>query len=319
MKIAKIDRNGIKPAEQKRGIVFDIQHYAIHDGPGIRTLVFMKGCPLCCRWCDNPESQRKLPEIVEFRNKCIGCGECFKVCSVRALNRDKGWHIKRDVCNNCGKCTEVCLTGARTMVGKVVTVSEVMKEVRKDMAFYSASGGGVTLTGGEPVTQLDFSLQLLKACREDRIHTAIETCGYTEWTELEVLLPHTDMILFDLKEMDPMKHQNFTGVSNEKILENIEKLSRRRCAMIIRIPLVRGYNDDVENIHSAALFSKNLPYPPEVELLPYHELGMNKYKALGRKCSFKSVRPLTRDEIDKIRLIFERYGTPVKVHGYDPK
>ena len=242
----------------------------------------------------------------------MGRGEGFKASQVGALNKDKGWHIKRDLCDNCRKCTEVCPADSRTMIGKEVTVDEVMKEVRKDMAFYGDSGGGVTLTGGEPISQFGFSLQLLKACHKDHIHTAVETCGYVEWAELAALLPHADLILFDLKQMNPTKHQNLTGASNDKILGNIEKLSRGRHAMIIRIPMIPGYNIDEENIHATAQFLKDLPYTPDVEFLPCHELGIGKYRALGRRYSLNSIRHLTREEIKKIGLVFESYGVPVK-------
>ncbi len=305
-----MDKHREKKSDEKRGIVFDIQRYGIHDGPGIRTLVFMKGCPLRCLWCDNPESQQQLPEIAEFENKCMRCGECFKACPVGALNKD--WHIKRDVCNNCGKCAQVCPTGARSIIGKEVILNELMEEIKKDTVFYDNSGGGVTLTGGEPTAQIGFALELLETCHKNHIHTAIETCGYVEWAELEVLLPHTDLILFDLKQMNPIKHQNLTGVANDKILKNIEKLSRGRHTMIIRIPLIPGYNDDEENIHATARFLKNLPYAPDVEFLPYHELGIDKYRALARKYSLNSIRPLAREEMEKIGLVFESYGIPVR-------
>ena len=307
-----MDKHLEKTSEEKRGTVFDIQRYSIHDGPGIRTTVFMKGCPLRCLWCDNPESQRQLPEIAEFRNKCIGCGHCFKTCSVGALNKDKDWHIERDICNNCGECMGRCPAGARILMGKEVTVGEVMREIRKDTLFYENSGGGVTLTGGEPTAQIDFALELLRTCHKDYIHTAIETSGYVEWAELEVLLPHTDLIFLDLKQMDPIRHQDFTGISNVKILQNVEKLSRRRHAMIIRITLIPGYNDGEENMHATAKFLRDLPYTPDVEFLPYHRLGIGKYGALGRKYSLNGIRPLMREEAKKIGLVFEGYGVPVR-------
>ena len=308
-----------KKAEEKKGVIFDIQRYNLHDGPGIRTLVFIKGCPLRCLWCDNPESQQQLPEIAEFENKCIGCDECFKVCPTGSLRKDEGWYIDRNTCINCGKCAKVCPTGARTMIGKEVTVSEVIKEVKKDIVFYNNSGGGVTITGGEPTTQLNFVSELLKACRKNYIHTAMETCGYVEWDKLEFLLTFTDLVLFDLKEMDPEKHRAFTGKSNEIILKNIREISRRGYPMIIRILLVPGYNDDEENIHSTALFLKDLPHPPKVELLLYHQLGINKYKALGRKYSLTHINSLTREHIEKVRLALKSHKISVKVHSYNLK
>jgi len=262
---------------QVKGVIFNIERYSIHDGPGIRTLVFMKGCPLRCLWCANPESQKRLPEVGFAEKNCIKCGRCLELCPVGAITESrKGREINREVCTSCGKCAEVCPTGALILWGREMTVKEVMEEVQKDIPFYLTSGGGVTISGGEPMMQSEFVGILLEECHRNGLHTAIETSGYANWESFERVLRHLNLVFYDLKQMDPVKHKEFTGVSNKLILENAKKIDSKGISMIIRIPIIPGYTDSEENIREIAKFTKELKTVREVNLLPYHRLGESK-------------------------------------------
>lgn len=260
------------------GIIFDIKRYSIHDGPGIRTTVFLKGCPLSCWWCHNPESQSAVKELIYRAERCIGCGACVQACPEEAIAQSlDGFIVDIDQCNLCGECIPVCPADAREMVGKTVTASDLMREIEKDVLFFDESGGGVTFSGGEPLSQPQFLADMLKACQEMDIHTAVDTCGFAPRSVLEAIAPFTRLFLFDLKMIDPQLHRKYTGVSNELIFSNLEWLSVQEAETIIRIPIIPGINDTPENIEATGKFLARLHKKWEVNLLPYHAAAHQKY------------------------------------------
>ena len=267
------------------GWIWDIKKYALHDGPGIRTTVFFKGCPLHCLWCCNPESQSFSPQVVWNKEKCLHCGLCVETCPHQAVTFDElGNRITdADRCEVCGQCAERCPGEAATVAGRVVTVDEVLEEVGKDAVYYSRSGGGLTLSGGEPLAQPDFAFQLLQAYKtsEHGLHTTVDTCGNVPWSTFERILTYVDLFLYDVKHMDPEKHHRFTGVCNKLILENLERLADSAKKVIIRVPLIPECNDDEDNIRRTAEFARNLPKIERLDLLPYHRLGEPKYRRLA--------------------------------------
>jgi pyruvate formate lyase activating enzyme len=308
---------GYDKDEQVIGCVFNIQRYAVHDGPGIRTTVFLKGCPLACLWCDNPESQASEPQIVFWENRCIHCGHCLADCPMTAVLEDaQGWkYIDTDKCNVCGLCVEQCYAGALEQIGCMKTVAEVLAIVQEDRPFYDESGGGMTLSGGEPLAQPQFTLQLLKAAHARSIHTAIETSGYSPWDVWESLLPHLDLILYDVKEVDSKRHKSFIGISNELILDNLKKLAGTDIPIIVRRPVVPGYNDDPESIHALGRLVQKLETIREIDLLPYHRLGQNKYERLGWDYALGDMPTMKDEEVYGLRDILLSYGIKVKVGG----
>ncbi|NVM04080.1 MAG: glycyl-radical enzyme activating protein [Candidatus Helarchaeota archaeon] len=297
------------------GTIFNIQRYSIHDGPGIRTLVFFKGCPLRCLWCSNPESQNKYPEILFSSVKCIGCGKCAEVCPEDAIIKSDDKRINRDKCNLCLKCIETCYAEALEVAGKKMTVEEVIKEVEKDRPFYEKSGGGITVSGGEPLMQPKFLKELLKECKNRGINTAIETCGYVNWTTFNEVLEYIDLILFDLKHSDSNNHEELTGKNNNIIIENIKKISDLKKPMIIRFPLIPGCNDSIENIKRIGEFVKILDGVNEINIIPFHRLGESKYEKLDMKWTMHDVKPPEKDRLDEIKKILESYGLKVKIGG----
>ncbi len=297
------------------GTIFNIQRYSIHDGPGIRTLVFFKGCPLRCLWCSNPESQNTYPEILFSKVKCIGCGKCSEVCSEDAIIKSADKRIDRDKCNRCLKCIETCYAEALEVAGKKMTVEEVIKEVEKDRPFYEKSGGGITVSGGEPLMQPKFLIELLKECKNRNINTAIETCGYVSWKTFNEVLEYIDLVLFDLKHMDSNSHEEFTGKNNNIIIENIKKISKSKKLMIIRFPLIPGYNDSNKNIKQTGEFVKMLEGVNEINIIPFHRLGESKYEKLDMEWTMHDVKPPEIDRLEEIKKILESYGLKVKIGG----
>lgn len=289
------------------GNIFDIQHYSIHDGPGIRTIVFFKGCMLRCRWCSNPESQRPDQELSFQNNKCINgqCLLCQAVCPERAIFYDGQGHItinwKR--CSQCMQCIDVCPSKALTMYGEWRTVDDVLQEVKKDAAFYHGKGG-MTLSGGEALLQADFAEALLVASKSEGIHTAIETCGYAPWENMERVLAHCDYIMFDVKSLDDDKHREYTGVSNQLILNNLKRLAGAFSNKTIRIrtPVIPGFNDNDIAISEIAYFIKKYIPHAEYELLKYHTYGEGKYKGLGRAYLMGSV-VLDEEKFEKLKYL----------------
>jgi len=299
------------------GWVFNIQRYSVHDGPGIRTTVFLKGCPLRCLWCSNPESQRPEPQIVFWPDRCIGCDACRAACPRSTIAIDEAGYrrVLAERCDGCGQCVETCYAEAVEQVGRSMTVEEVLAAVEADHPFYDQSGGGMTLSGGEPLAQPEFSLRLLRGAQQRGIHTVLETCGHAPWDVWQSLLPHVDLILYDVKDIDPDRHRHNTGVSNELILDNLERLSSAGVSLIVRRPVIPGYNDDVESIHALARFAGGLGTVHEIDLLPYHRFGRDKYKRLGRNYAMGDATSLQEEDVIGLRDILASYGFRVKIGG----
>lgn len=297
------------------GTVFNIQRYSIHDGPGIRTTVFLKGCPLSCWWCQNPESQLSGQEMIFWGDRCIGCGACSTICPSSAIQIKNGIPItKKGKCILCGKCIEKCPTLAREMIGEKLTTEEVIKEIEKDLVFYEESSGGVTFSGGEPLGQSEFLVGLLNGCREKKIHTAVDTSGYISWEILNKISLKVDLFLYDLKLMDNERHKKYTGVSNEIILENLEKLSSVHNNIFIRFPVIPGTNDDYQNIRKIGEFLSSLKIT-QVNLLSYHYTGMDKYKRVGRIYKLADIQPSSEEKLSEVSAILRKFNLNVKLRG----
>jgi len=274
-----------------QGIVFNIQKYSVHDGPGIRTTVFLKGCPLHCFWCQNPESQEMKPEILLDRSKCIACKGCIEVCPAGAnLVQNGRMTLIREKCLGCGKCAEVCLGEARKLVGKSMTVTEVTAEILRDKLFYKNSGGGVTFSGGEPFMQAGFVGQLLSRSKAEGLHTAVDTCGYVPWETMKPMIKHTDLVLFDIKCLDAEKHRKATGVPNARIIENAKRVSEA-VETWIRVPLIPGFNDAEQDIEILVNYVRKEIGPLKIELNPYNNLGEGKYARLDKSCICREPQP----------------------------
>lgn len=265
-----------------KGVIFNIQRYSIHDGPGIRTTVFLKGCPLSCFWCQNPESQTKKPEIFLDKSKCILCERCVAICPTGATSLlEESSAIDRSICIGCGKCAEVCSNEARKVIGKFMTVDEVVSEVLRDTKFYENSGGGVTLSGGDPLAQPNFALSIMQRCKDEGLHVTIDTCGYAPWSTIEKLLKYADLVLFDIKVMDAVKHHEATGNDNHVILMNARRVAKLK-PMRVRIPVIAGFNDSLEEVRKIAHFTKNELGLVDIDLLLYNKMGEVKYEHLDR-------------------------------------
>lgn len=265
-----------------KAILMDIKKFAVHDGPGIRTTFFLKGCPLHCLWCHNPEGILPVPEMAYYAHKCIGCGECVKACPNGAHLIDKEGHrFLRERCTACGLCEKACLGEAMKCFGREIEVQEAVELALRDRLFYENSGGGITVSGGEPLLHADFVCAFFTALKNEGIHTAVDTCGCIRWSEIEKTLPVTDMYLYDVKHYDPEKHRLFTGTTNELILENLDKLSETGKRIEIRMPFVPGYNADDETIEAIGCRLSGLNVE-RMKLLPYHSMARSKYLALGK-------------------------------------
>ena len=269
----------------RKGLIFDLQRYSLHDGSGVRTLIFFKGCPLSCWWCANPESQSRRQEIMFDIRRCEGCGDCVAACPSGALTREANGNFiyRRELCLLCGDCARACPQQARHLVGRWVNVEELIQEVERDAPFFRRSAGGITLGGGEPLYQPTFALDILKACHERGINTAVETSGYTPWGVISELAPYVDQIFFDIKHIDSAQHRRLTGVSNLRILNNLERLSQIHSNLVVRYPLVPGCNDGKADISAMASWIKGLGRVKKIEIVPYHRYGEHKYKMLDRE------------------------------------
>lgn len=279
-------------------MIFNIQKCSIHDGQGLRTNVFFKGCPLRCKWCSNPESQSYKKEIMEFPKKCIACDACKNVCPESAISLVDGeMKINRQLCSECFKCTDFCYAESKELIGKEMSAMEIFNEVNKDRFFYMQKGGGVTFSGGEPLTQPDLLAETAMLCRKNRLNVTIETCGFGVYDEFKKALPYIDSMFFDVKHIDPDIHKELTGFDNEVILTNLKAISSHGIPITVRTPVVPGCNDSEENIVSIAEFIKDIPNVQEYELLPYHNLGESKYKALGREYTLADTNPPSDEQI----------------------
>lgn len=296
------------------GLIFSIDRNVVEDGPGIRTTVFLKGCPLRCVWCHSPQSQSREKQLLFIENRCIGCGECIKACPHDAqILSGTGRHILWDECDDCGECAQVCPSMALEMSGEWKTVDQIMDIVQRDAAYYKNSGGGVTFSGGEPLAQSEFLFFCLEKCRKIGIHTAVDTSGFTKWSILEKILPHTDLFLYDLKHMDNRAHKQITGVANEPILKNLKQVDGNGKSIWIRVPLIPGYNDSLENLRHIAKFVKRLSNVEKVSLLPYNSAAGAKYGFIGKNYGLEYVKENTREEELSFLDIFSSSGLKVEI------
>ncbi len=304
-----LGRTGLKASAT--GCVFNIQRYSLHDGPGIRTIVFLKGCPLTCDWCSNPESQNFGPELGFIRTRCNLCGQCFNRCPNQALTpeEDGSPRIHRELCDGCGRCQDECFPGALRLYGQEMTVEQVAAEVVRDRPFYRRSGGGLTLSGGEPLTQPAFASQVLSKARDDGLNTALETCGAGSRQALADILQLVDYVLFDIKLADSRLHFKHTGWDNHLILQNLRLVSDSQVPFLIRMPLVPDINDSEENIAQTSRIVKSCgPSCQGLELMPYHRLGVGKYEALSRKYPMGAKPAADQRTVERAQSLFKRLG-----------
>lgn len=316
------------------GVVFDVDRFAVHDGPGLRTTVFLKGCPLRCRWCHSPDPIRPTPQLIFREGRCVRCGRCVAACPREAqelLVREAGEQESqpdssvREVgarvaerrvlwerCDDCGRCVEVCLGRALAIWGRRATAGEIVDVVLRQRPFYRQSGGGVTLSGGEPTYQLPFALAVLRGCHEQGVHTALETCGAAGWSAYEGLLPYVDLFLFDLKHMDPARHREYTGVSNERILESFVRLVGAGAEVIARLPLIPGHNDDEANVVATAGFVRSAG-GKIISLLPYNAASGDRYAWIGWTYLLDGLTPQTPERLAGLKEVVRAQGLEARI------
>lgn len=301
---------------EARGVVFNIQRFSIHDGPGIRTTVFLKGCPLRCGWCSNPESIRLSPEIITRDIKCIRCGKCVEACSQQAITIVENTRIIQwEKCNYCMKCAEVCPSGAIEAVGRYMTVAEVIDTVGRDASYYRRTSGGMTLSGGEPLVQWEFAQKLLKEAKRRGFHTTLDTAGYADWEVLDEVLNYTDLVLYDVKHLDSARHQEATGVPNERILDNLRKTVAKPGPKVwVRHPVIPQFSDSEEELEELCKLILTLgPSVEKISLLPYHKFAELKYAATGREYPYQGVPLPSEERIEELKKGAESHGLRVDV------
>ncbi len=298
---------------EMRGVVFNMQRFSVRDGDGIRTIVFLKGCPLRCKWCSNPESQTLKPVLMYSVKDCIHCGRCVRTCKQHALSPDNPVFVDRSRCITCGECTAVCPVSALTIKGKSMSVSDVIRELKKDAGAFRRSKGGVTISGGEGLVQHDYCTELLKACQTQGWTTCIESTCYAEPEVIEQVFPYVNMALLDVKCIDPVKHKDATGVSNELILKNIRRAGEIT-RVIIRVPVIPGFNNSEEDIRQIVEYARTVPGVRMIHLLPYHSLGSNKYTLLGREYTLPE-KNMKKEEVQPFEKIVLENGFECRIGG----
>jgi len=300
-----------------KGNIFDLKRYAIHDGPGIRLNVFFKGCPLHCLWCHNPEGVAFKPELMLMPNRCARCGDCVRSCRYGALSQNGDGQVlaERSLCTLCGDCVEACKRQAIEIVGREVSVEDVLAEAEKEQVFFEQSGGGVTLTGGEPLAQPAFAEALIDSLRQKGFNVALDTSGYAEPDVFRRLTAKVDLVLFDLKLMDDARHKKYTGVSNRLILDNLKRLASSGKAIWVRFPLIPGVNDDEANLMAMADFLAGLKSVQQLNVLPYHKGGVEKFRRLGREKEFAVFEPPSEEKVQAVVDFFSHRGFQVKRGG----
>jgi pyruvate formate lyase activating enzyme len=298
-----------------RAMVFEIERFALNDGPGIRTVVFFKGCPLRCRWCSNPESQRAEPELFYLPRRCLGCAHCVAACDRGALAYQGRVVIDRERCDACGRCTQACNSGALSLAGRELAVREIFLEVRRDEAFYRNSGGGVTFSGGEPTAQPQALRALAELCHEAGLHTCIETCGEFPWQTLRETLPVLDLFLFDIKHLDGERHEELAGSGNKRVLENFRRLLDADKPLIVRFPLLPGINDDERHLEELAAFLADNAPGIRLDILPYHRLGNAKYRGLGREYPLEQLAAPSVERALAVKEFFAGRGFAARVEA----
>lgn len=298
------------------GIVFDLKRYTLHDGPGIRMAVHVKGCPLRCAWCHNPESQSHAPEILVRPDRCIGCGKCLAACPQGAIPAGAGFLITDEtLCDGCGRCADVCPAEARQICGRAMTPDDVLRAAERERLFFEQSGGGVTLTGGEPLASPDFTVALLRACKAREFHTALDTCGFAPYAALEATIPYTDLYLYDVKHMDPEAHKRYTGVDNDVILTNLRRLGEAGAAIYARMPFIPGANTDEQNLHAMGKFLARVPGVRQLNLLPYHNAAEDKHNRWSKPYELKGLHAPTENALQNAAKLLETYGLKITIGG----
>lgn len=297
------------------GIVFDIQRFSVHDGPGIRTIVFLKGCPLSCLWCSNPESQKLAPIVMFQRDKCIGCEKCLHACKFGAINLDAPKRVDHRACTSCGECASICPTGALVLKGERMTVEKVVSVLKKDTVTYRKSGGGITLSGGEPLVQWAFAAELLKACKAQGWHTAMETTGHASEDAVEAVFPYVDLALLDIKSMDPQTHKRATGITPEVIHRNAPRIAQLS-QTVVRVPTIPSINATDEEFVRISHFAKTLQGVDTIHVLPYHTYGENKYDLIGKDYPMGGeIKPLPPEDAARFQRIVQGQGLRCIVGG----
>ncbi|MCK5731323.1 MAG: glycyl-radical enzyme activating protein [Draconibacterium sp.] len=300
----------------KQPLIFDIKRYAINDGPGIRITIFLKGCPLSCKWCHNPESQSPAVQKFYTASKCIGAQDCIETCPNDALTLTaNGIVTNYELCKLCGKCAEVCPTKAIEMSGKMYDVDELLEIIEREQVHIVQSGGGVTISGGEPLMHADFLINLLDACGEKNLHRTVDTSGFSDTKTLLEVAKRTELFLYDLKLMDSEKHKEWTGVGNQLILKNLKLLAETKANINIRIPLIKNVNSDSKEINEMAEYISGLPGNQIVNLLPYHNIAAHKYNKLGENYNEMEMTELSDEEQNQAKKIFEEFGIEVEIGG----
>ncbi|MGR5064041.1 glycyl-radical enzyme activating protein [Photobacterium sp. DNB22_13_2] len=301
--------------ENTQGTVFNIQKFSLHDGPGIRTIVFLKGCYLSCKWCSNPESQKFTPSVMFEKKQCVGCGNCVRSCPQAAISLEGSNRVDHDKCVGCGTCASVCPTGALSMTGKTMTVKEVLDDVCKDAVHYRRSSGGLTLSGGEPLAQPDFVEALLRSAKARGLHTAMETTGIASPAVLERVIPLLDVVLLDIKTFYSKQHEKYTGLANDVVLKNALTISKLAKNLSIRVPLIPEFNADEQSIKAIATFASYLDNVTRLHILPYHNFGQSKYSLLEQDYYYEGFKTPPQNDIEKFKGIVESLGIECVIGG----